>query len=157
MAVLAVQQIVRSGLNPAFAAASAGGNAFPNTGHVFLRVKNANAAVARNITVASQLPPGALPHGAAKTNLAIAFPAQSERRIGRISSCTGLDRGQLECGSKRAKSLLPPDRAPRCLDGGGPLIEARAAGSSSSARPLALVTPFFPTRGSTALSMLRAL
>jgi len=82
MAVLAVQQIVRAGLNPALAAASAGGDAFPNTGRVFLRVKNANAAAARNVTVASQLPPGALPQGAAKTDLAVAVPALSERWIG---------------------------------------------------------------------------
>jgi hypothetical protein len=82
MAVLAVQQIVRAGLNPALAAASAGGDAFPNTGRVFLRVKNANAAAARNVTVASQLPPGALPQGAAKTDLAAVVPALSERWIG---------------------------------------------------------------------------
>jgi hypothetical protein len=82
MAVLAVQQISRAGLNPALAAASAGGDAFPNAGRAFLRVKNANAAAARNVTVASQLPPGALPQGAAKTDLAVAVPALSERWIG---------------------------------------------------------------------------
>jgi len=42
MAVLAVQQITRVGMNPALDAASAAGDAFPNTGRVFLRVVNAN-------------------------------------------------------------------------------------------------------------------
>ena len=59
MAVLAVQQIARAGLNPALAAAAAGGDAFPNTGRVFLRVANANVGAARTVTVASQLPAGA--------------------------------------------------------------------------------------------------
>src|SRR5436190_12863107 len=82
MAVLAVQQIVRAGLNPALAAAAAGGDAFPNTGRVFLRVKNAHATVARTVTVASQLPPGAIPQGAAKTDLAVSVPGTQERWIG---------------------------------------------------------------------------
>ena len=82
MAVLAVQQIVRTGLAPALAAAAAGGDAFPNTGRVFLRVANANAGAARTVTVASQLPAGAIPQGAVKTDLAVAVPAQDERCIG---------------------------------------------------------------------------
>ncbi len=82
MAFLAIQQISRAGLNPALAAASAGGDAFPNAGRAFLRVKNANVAAPRNVTVASQLPPGALPQGASKTDLVVAVPASSERWIG---------------------------------------------------------------------------
>ena len=82
MAVLAVQQIVRAGMNPALVAAAAGGDAFPNTGRVFLRVANANAGAARTVTVASQLPAGAIPQGAVKTDLAVAVPAQGERWIG---------------------------------------------------------------------------
>ncbi len=82
MAILAVQQISRTGLNPALAAASAGGDAFPNTGRAFLRVKNAHATLARTVTVASQLPPGAIPPGAVKTDLAVAVPALGERWIG---------------------------------------------------------------------------
>ncbi len=82
MAILAIQQISRVGLNPSVAAAAAGGDAFPNTGKVFLRAKNANAAAARTLTVASQLPAGAVPQGAAKTDLAVEVPAQGERWIG---------------------------------------------------------------------------
>jgi len=82
MAILAVQQISRAGLNPALAAASAGGDAFPNTGRAFLRVKNGHATLARTVTVASQLPVGAIPPGAVKTDLAVAVPALSERWIG---------------------------------------------------------------------------
>ena len=82
MAVLAVQQIARTGLNPALAAASPAGDAFPNVGRDFLRVKNAHATVARTVTVASQLPPGAIPQGAVKTDLAVVVPALGERWIG---------------------------------------------------------------------------
>ena len=82
MAILVVQQISRAGLNPSLAAAAAAGDAFPNTGHVFFRVKNAHAATPRNVTVASQLPAGAIPQGAAKTNVAVAVPALGERWIG---------------------------------------------------------------------------
>ncbi len=82
MAVLAVQQITRAGLNAALDAASAAGDAFPNTGRVFLRVANANVGAARTVTVASQLPTGALPQGASKADLVVAVPADSERWIG---------------------------------------------------------------------------
>jgi hypothetical protein len=82
MAVLAIQDIIRAGLNPALVAAAAGGDAFPNKGHVFLRVKNAHATVARTVTVVSQLPAGAIPPGAAKTDLAVNVPGTQERWIG---------------------------------------------------------------------------
>ena len=82
MAVLTVQDISRAGLNPSLAAAAAGGDAFPNAGRAFLRVKNAHATVARTVTVASQLPAGAIPQGAVKTDLAVSVPATQERWIG---------------------------------------------------------------------------
>lgn len=82
MAVLAVQAISRAGLNPALAAASAGGDSFPNTGRVFLRVKNAHATLARTVTVASQLSAGATPQGSVKTDLVVSVPALQERWIG---------------------------------------------------------------------------
>ena len=82
MAILAVQQISRPGLNPALAAAAVAGDAFPNTGRVVLRVKNAHATVARTVTAVSQLPAGAIPQGAAKADVAVAVPALSERWIG---------------------------------------------------------------------------
>ena len=82
MAVLTVQQISRAGLDPSLDAASAGGDAFPNSGRVFLRVANANVGAARTVTVASQLPAGALPQGASKADLVVQVPADSERWIG---------------------------------------------------------------------------
>ncbi len=82
MAVLAVQQISRAGLDAALAAAAAGGDAFPNTGRVFLRVANAHISAARTVTIASQLPAGAIPQGAAKTDIAVAVLATEERWIG---------------------------------------------------------------------------
>jgi hypothetical protein len=82
MAVLTVQDIARTGLNPSLAAAAAGGDAFPNSGRVFVRVKNAHATVARTVTVASQLPAGAIPQGAVKTDLVVSVPGTQERWIG---------------------------------------------------------------------------
>ncbi len=44
MAILNVQDVGASGLAPAFAAAAAGGDEFPLSEHVVLRVKNGGAA-----------------------------------------------------------------------------------------------------------------
>ena len=82
MAVLAVQQITRAGLDAALAAAAAGGDAFANTGRAFLRVSNAHLSAARTVTIASQLPAGAIPQGAAKSDVIVAVPASEERFIG---------------------------------------------------------------------------
>lgn len=48
--VLAVQQIVRAGLTPAFTAANVDGHSIVNNGHTFIEVKNVNAAT-RTVTV----------------------------------------------------------------------------------------------------------
>ncbi len=82
MAVLTVQQISRAGIDPTLDPAAAGGDAFPNSGRVFLRVVNADLATSRTVTVVSQLPAGALPQGAAKTDLVVQVPADEERWIG---------------------------------------------------------------------------
>ena len=82
MAVLAVQEITRAGLDSALAAAAAGGDSFPNTGRAFLRVANANVGAARTVTIASQLPAGAIPQGAVKADVEVAVPASEERFIG---------------------------------------------------------------------------
>lgn len=50
MAVLTVQQISRTGLDPALVAASAGGDTFPNAGRVFLRATNAHASATRAVS-----------------------------------------------------------------------------------------------------------
>lgn len=44
MADLTVQEITEAGLNPAFVAASAGGDTFANTGREVVHVKNGSAA-----------------------------------------------------------------------------------------------------------------
>jgi hypothetical protein len=82
MAVLTVQQISRTGIDPDLVAAAAGGDAFPNAGRVFLRAKNAHATVAPTSTVASHLPAGAIPQGATTTDLAVSILATGERWIG---------------------------------------------------------------------------
>ena len=85
MATFAVQRNSRAGLNPARAAAMAAGDAgdaLPNTGHMFLRVKSAHAATAGTVTVALQLPAGAIAQVAAWTNLAVSVPALGERGLG---------------------------------------------------------------------------
>lgn len=82
MATLTVQQISRAGLTPAFAAAAAGGDAFANSGKTYLHVKNANVGAARTVTLASQLPAGAIPQGAAKGDLAVVVAASGEKLIG---------------------------------------------------------------------------
>jgi hypothetical protein len=55
MALLATQQIVNTGLSPAYAAAAAGGDTFVPGDRTFLHIKNTNAA-ARNVTVDSKAP-----------------------------------------------------------------------------------------------------
>lgn len=82
MAVLTVLAITRTGLEPALAAAAAGGDAFPNTGREFLLVKNSHATLYRTVTVASQIPTGAVPQGTAKADLLVQVPAIEERWIG---------------------------------------------------------------------------
>lgn len=82
MAVLTVQQIARTGLASALAAAAAAGDSFANDGKRFLYVKNGHATLSRTVTLASQLPAGAIPQGAAAANLAVVVPALGERMIG---------------------------------------------------------------------------
>jgi hypothetical protein len=43
MAVLAVQDVVSTGLNPTFGSAAGGGDSFPNDGQTMFRVKNGSA------------------------------------------------------------------------------------------------------------------
>lgn len=86
MAVLAVRSIVKAGLDDAaLGAAAAGGDAFAldGTKKTFLRVKNANAA-SRTVTIASQLPAGAVPEGAAAANLAVVVTGLKDFFIGPI-------------------------------------------------------------------------
>jgi hypothetical protein len=88
MATLTVQQISRAGINPTLAAAAAGGDAFANSGKTFMRVKNGHATLARTVTIASQLPAGAIPQGTAKADLSISVTALEERWIGPLDPAT---------------------------------------------------------------------
>ena len=82
MATLTVAQVARAGVASALAAAAAGGDAFANDGRVFFEAKNAHATLPRTVTFTSQLPAGAVPPGAAKTDLAVVVAALTTKRIG---------------------------------------------------------------------------
>lgn len=77
MAVLTVQQAALAGLAPSYAAASAGGDSFPNDGKIVLHVKNTNGS-ARTVTVASQVQATA---GRAPANNAVSIPATTGDKI----------------------------------------------------------------------------
>lgn len=54
MAVLTVQEVVNTGLNPSYAGAAAGGDEFANNGDVLFHVKNGDAS-AHTVTINSQV------------------------------------------------------------------------------------------------------
>lgn len=80
MATLAPQSIVLTGLNPSYAAASAGGDEFVNDGKKFLHVKNGGAG-AINVTAVCQT---ACNYGTGSPTHddVVAVPAAGERIIG---------------------------------------------------------------------------
>lgn len=80
MSDLTVQHIVLSGLTPTYAAASAGGDAFLNSGRVLIHVKNAHTSP-QTVTVNSQ----ALCSQGFDHDVAVAIPASEERMIGPFS------------------------------------------------------------------------
>ena len=82
MATLAVQRITRAGLNPAYAAASAGGDKFAPSETTFLHVKNGSAS-AHNVTVVT---PGEVTDGLGIADLVVSVPATGERMIGPFPS-----------------------------------------------------------------------
>lgn len=79
MADLTIQTIVRTGLNPSFSAAAAGGDTLTNDGRTFLHVKNGDASE-HTVTIASRVTNA--PAGTTVSNLAVAVPAGGERLIG---------------------------------------------------------------------------
>lgn len=80
MAQLAVQDVTRTGLSPAYAAASAGGDTVIPGQDTFIHVKNGGAG-ATNVTVNSrQLCNQGFDH-----DLVVAVPAGGERMIGPIT------------------------------------------------------------------------
>jgi hypothetical protein len=78
MAVLAVQNVTRAGLAPAYTPAAAGGDTFTPSKDTILHVKNGGAA-ARTITIVT--PKEAFP-GAAVADTIVNVPAGGERLIG---------------------------------------------------------------------------
>lgn len=77
MATLAVQVSSAGGLAPTYAAASAGGDDFPNTGREFLHVKNGSAASINATINSAQLCNYGFDH-----DVVVAVPAGGERIIG---------------------------------------------------------------------------
>lgn len=77
MAVLTVQQVVRAGLGPVFAAAAGGGDEFVNTGVEYLEVINGSGA---DITVTIVTPNTV--DGLAVTDRAVVVTAGERRKIG---------------------------------------------------------------------------
>jgi hypothetical protein len=77
MAVLTVQEISRSGLNPSYDSAAAGGDEVPNDEITFLHIKNGSGS---SIDVTIQTP-GTV-DGLAITDRTVAVPASAERMIG---------------------------------------------------------------------------
>ena len=76
LTTLATQQIVRTGLTQALAAANADGSYVPNDGRMFLRVKNTNGAP---ITVTVETP-GTV-DGLAIGDLAVVIPATTGDKV----------------------------------------------------------------------------
>lgn len=103
MALQVVQKASLAGLNPAYTAAAAGGDAVPNDGKTVLKVKNADA-VAHTVTIASQVSP--VPVGTAKANVVVAVPAGDERVIGPFDKVAFNDAdGNLEVTYDAANSV----------------------------------------------------
>ncbi len=80
MALVASQNIIRAGLNPAYAAASAGGDQVRPGPSTFLHVKNGSAA-SMTVTVVTHK----TVDGLDLADLAVAVPAGGERMIGPIN------------------------------------------------------------------------
>jgi hypothetical protein len=79
MADLSIQTVSIDGLNPAFAAAASGGDAFVNDGKSYVHAKNGHSS-AQTVRVVSQVNPA--PPGTAAANKDISIPAGQERQIG---------------------------------------------------------------------------
>ena len=90
MATLTVQTISRTGLEPSYAAAAAGGDEFANTGDEFLHIKNGDAS-SHTVTIET---PGNV-DGLAVADRAVAVGAGEERMIGPFPTSVYNDSGDL--------------------------------------------------------------
>jgi len=80
MATLATQQVVRTGLNPAYSAAAGGGDRFTPSDTTFLHVKNGSGGALTVTVVTPRTDPGS---GQAIADVAVSVPATpGERMIG---------------------------------------------------------------------------
>ena len=77
MSTLNIQKVVLGGLSPTYAAASAGGNEFENSGREFIHVKNGHTSP-QTVTVNSQV----VCNQGFDHDVAVAIPASEERMIG---------------------------------------------------------------------------
>ncbi len=78
MAALTMQDVVRAGIAPTYAAADVAGDNFVNDGRIMIHLKNTNAAV-RNVTVITQM----VVDGKAVADDLIAIPATTgDKMIG---------------------------------------------------------------------------
>lgn len=77
MAAINAQVVTRSGLAPSYAAASAGGDYFQNSGSEVLHVKNGSGSSV-TVTIITQ----ATVDGMAVTDRTVAVPAGADRMIG---------------------------------------------------------------------------
>lgn len=84
MAILTVQSIVKTGLNPTLVAASGGGDSFANTGNEELDVVNGGGGA---ITVTIPAQKGCDEFGVTNTahDIVVSVPAGQTRRIGAIA------------------------------------------------------------------------
>ena len=92
MAALTVQEIGESGIDPTFAAATAGGDTAKNDGRTYLHVKNADAGshtatITAQRTTTEKAGFGTVTRG----NIAVAVPAAEERIIGPFSEAFNLN------------------------------------------------------------------
>ena len=83
MATLTVQTVSEAGLEPAYVAAAALGDAFKNNGRTMLHAQNGSGG-ALTVTVTAQQTAATVPGlgTVARASLAIAIPAGEERMIG---------------------------------------------------------------------------
>lgn len=80
MAILSVQQIVTTGLNPSFAAAAGGGDSFQFSGREYLEVINGGGG-SINVTIAAQQACGTFGVSAAAHDIVVAVTNGQRRKI----------------------------------------------------------------------------
>ena len=90
MATLTVQTISRTGLEPTYGSAAAGGDEFANSGDEFIHIKNGDAS---SHTLTIETP--ATVDGLAVADRTVSIPAGEERMVGPFQAATYNDSGGL--------------------------------------------------------------